>query len=100
MSGQQEWRLLGGSDPGPEQADDGLNFWVSHWHDQETRFEHLSVHELAGRPETVDLRAPCGMCPVVAARDQRLLPVLGEKTEATAACAGTTPRCAPGTPST
>ena len=94
VSGQQECRLLSGSDPGPEQADDSLNLWVSHWNDQETRFE------LAGRPETVDLRAHCGMCPVVAARDQRLLPVLGEKMEATAACAGTTPTCAPGTPST
>ena len=63
----EEWRQLGGSDPGKEKTDDGITFWCSFWYDGATRFEYRQP--LPPRPEGVPAAVHCAMCGVVAARE-------------------------------
>jgi hypothetical protein len=48
----------GAPGPGPALA---LALALTSGHDGDTRFEHLSFHELAGRLENVELVAHCGI---------------------------------------
>ena len=76
---QEEWREQGGSQP--EKNQEFLpEFRVAQWHDMATRFE--IVRKLPECPEDREVVSFCGVCVMVAAREERERPVLGEMGEA------------------